>query len=235
MNPILSLPQRENLEIINKKKQRNNQNKMFDVEEYLCYDSDPDDRSHKHGTNAKRGLMIQSLHMSSRISNTNEHDTLDNNEMLLNNMSTNNIEDKTRLEEQNSHNGLNVNNAIQRSLYETWTMTWHPSYGNLLDRLPSDENLSSSYKRSRSTLSLSLINVTSRDVRVWFERGNRIRQHEIVKLKLMWRDAHHPDLLSLRKLNLSSTEGAYQVFLLNICCVIETSGSTDRTKYPFAK
>ena len=166
MNPILSLPQHENLEIINKKKQRNNQNKMFDVEEYLCYDSDPDDRSHKHGTNYKRRLMVQSLHMISRISNTNEHDTLDNKEMLLDNMSTNNIEDKTRLKEQNPHNGLNVNNAIQRSLYETWIMTLHPSCGNLLDKLPLDENLSSSYKRIRSTLSLSLINVTPHDMRV---------------------------------------------------------------------
>ena len=57
--------------------------------------------------------------MSFRISNTNEYDTLDNNEMILDNMSTNNIEDKTRLEEQNPHYGLNVNNATQRSLYKT--------------------------------------------------------------------------------------------------------------------
>ena len=39
--------------------------------------------------------------------------------MILDNMSTNNIEDKTRLEEQNPHYGLNVNNATQRSLYKT--------------------------------------------------------------------------------------------------------------------
>ena len=57
--------------------------------------------------------------MSFRISNTNEYDTLDNNEMILDNMSTNNIEDKTRLEEQNPNYGLNVNNATQRSLYKT--------------------------------------------------------------------------------------------------------------------
>jgi len=239
MDPMSSSPQRGNIEIINKEKQSNNQNKIFDVEEDLCYDSDPGDRSHKHGTNAKKGLMVQSLHMSlhmnSSINNMNGHDYLDNSEMLSDNMRTNDIEDKTRLEEQNPHNGLNVINTIQRSLNETWTMTWHPSCGNLLDKLPSDGNLSPSYRRSRSTSSLSLANVTPRCVRVWFERGNRIRQHEIVEPKLMWRDAYHPDLVSSRKLNLSSTDGPYQVCLLNICRVIATSGSIDRTKYPFAK
>ena len=67
----------------------------------MCYDSDPGDRSHRHGTISKKGLMIQSLHMSSSFSNTNEHDHLGNSEMRLDTMSTNDIEDKTISEEQN--------------------------------------------------------------------------------------------------------------------------------------
>ena len=66
----------------------------------MCYDSDPGDRSHRHGTISKKGLMIQSLHMSSCFSNTNEHDHLGNSEMRSDTMSTNDIEDNTISEEQ---------------------------------------------------------------------------------------------------------------------------------------
>ena len=50
----------------------------------------------------------------------------------------------------------------------------------------------------------------------------------------MWRDAYHPDLLSHRKLNKSTTQGPRQICLLSICRIIEAK-TLDRTRYPLAK
>jgi len=76
--------------------------------------------------------------------------------------------------------------------------------------------------------------ISQRCIQLWFERGNRIRNHDIVEPKLMWRDAYHPDLASKRQLNVSSTRRPYQICLLSICRIIETT-YMDRSKYPFAK
>merc|ERR1712037_416768 len=76
--------------------------------------------------------------------------------------------------------------------------------------------------------------ISQRSIQLWFERGNRIRKNDIVEPKLMWRDAYHPDLVSKRKLNVSSTSRPYQICLLSICRIIETT-QIDRKKYPFAK
>lgn len=73
-----------------------------------------------------------------------------------------------------------------------------------------------------------------RCIQVWFERGNRIRRNDIVEPKLMWRDAYHPDLVSQRKLNKSTTQGPHQICLLSICRIVEAK-ALDRKKYPFAK
>ena len=76
---------------------------------------------------------------------------------------------------------------------------------------------------------------TPRCIQLWFERGNRIRRNDIVEPKLMWRDAFHPELISQRKLNESSTKRPYQLCLLTICRILEATENIDRKKYPFAK
>ena len=74
-----------------------------------------------------------------------------------------------------------------------------------------------------------------RCIRLWFERGNRIRRNNIVEPKLMWRDAYNPELSSNRKLNDSITKGPHQICLLSICRILPVKDELDRIKYPFAK
>ncbi len=50
----------------------------------------------------------------------------------------------------------------------------------------------------------------------------------------MWRDAYHPDLVSERKLNVSTAQGAYKICLLSVCRILEMNHA-DRTRYPFTK
>ena len=59
--------------------------------------------------------MIQSLYMSSRFSNTNEHDYLSNNEMRSDTISTNNIEDNTRQEKQNLQSSVCCYSELDQS------------------------------------------------------------------------------------------------------------------------
>lgn len=102
---------------------------------------------------------------------------------------------------------------------QLWTLTWHPA-----------QRVSNSTK----TILSRSISQSSRTVQVWFERGNRVHQSEIVEPKLMWRDAYHPELSSYRRLNESTVNGPHQVCLLSISRVLALN-NIDRTKYPFAK
>merc|ERR1712032_93069 len=153
---------------------------------------------------------------------------------------------------------------IQQALNETWLLTWHPTTLKTKHSTPLSSQTSSvtpSQKKNETantnngTSTSSVVPLSSttqtqeaklkeekspegpiyqRSIQLWFERGNRIRKNDIVEPKLMWRDAYHPDLVSKRKLNVSSTSRPYQVCLLSICRIIETT-QIDRNKYPFAK
>ena len=113
-------------------------------------------------------------------------------------------------------------------------MTWHPV-----------NETTSKERKAKMTLLKTLSSCTPnileekvkspRCIRLWFERGNRIRGNNIVEPKLMWRDAYHPELSSHRKLNDSITKGPNQICLLSICRILEVTDHVDRTKYPFAK
>ena len=117
----------------------------------------------------------------------------------------------------------------------TWTLTWHPV----------DKKISGGEKKTQMTLLKSLktcspttmevSNESPRCIRLWFERGNRIRGNNIVEPKLMWRDAYHPELSTHRKLNESIRKGPEQICLLSICRILEVQDTLDRKKYPFAK
>ena len=77
--------------------------------------------------------------------------------------------------------------------------------------------------------------LSPRAIRLWFERGNKIRGNNIVEPKLMWRDAYNPGLSSQRKLNDSITNGPKQICLLSICRILDVNQHVDRNLYPFAK
>ena len=127
--------------------------------------------------------------------------------------------------------------SVQSSLNETWTLTWHPAASTLQTYAQATKS-----KKQKSLLNLPAQSSvpdarvqTPRCIQLWFERGNRIRKNDIVEPKLMWRDAFHPDLVSQRKLNESSTKRPYQLCLLTICRILEATEKIDRKKYPFAK
>ncbi len=122
-------------------------------------------------------------------------------------------------------------NAMNR----TWTLTWHP-----IDQKDSAEERKTKMTllKSLSTCSPTIMEVSTKSprcIRLWFERGNRIRGNNIVEPKLMWRDAYHPELSSHRKLNDSTTNGPQQICLLSICRILEVKDQIDRKMYPFAK
>ena len=127
---------------------------------------------------------------------------------------------------------------VQDALNRTWTLTWHPTSGNFPNETKTN---SDSFRSPLRTLQLNkkqqnkVSAMPPRCIKLWFERGNRIRRNDIVEPKVMWREAYHPDLASQRKLNLSSTHGPHQVCLLSICRILEASSNVDRKKYPFAK
>mmetsp|Transcript_22939 Transcript_22939/g.32325 ORF Transcript_22939/g.32325 Transcript_22939/m.32325 type:complete len:626 (+) Transcript_22939:91-1968(+) len=128
-----------------------------------------------------------------------------------------------------------IYDKVQEILNETWVLTWHPEVPrNACDNLKDTrEGYNEFNDISRTTPNQ---NSSPRCVSLWFERGNRLRQSEIVEPKLMWRDVYHPDLASRKKLNLSSTQCPYSVCLLSVCRIIETSvQELDRKKYPLAK
>lgn len=117
---------------------------------------------------------------------------------------------------------------VQKALNRTWTLTWHPVKTNT----PSKTNT----KTNTTTTTQEATAQSPRCIRLWFERGNRIRGNNIVEPKLMWRDAYNPQLSSYRKLNDSITKkGPNQICLLSICRILQISDTLDRHKYPFAK
>ncbi len=115
----------------------------------------------------------------------------------------------------------------------TWTLTWHPANKMTKGKITKSASFQSSTP-SKALQSESSFQ-SPRCIRLWFERGNRIRGNNIVEPKLMWRDAYNPDLSSLRKLNDSITNGPQQICLLSICRILEVKDFLDRTMYPFAK
>jgi hypothetical protein len=90
-------------------------------------------------------------------------------------------------------------------------------------------------KTYSKTNTKSVTSQSPRCIRLWFERGNRIRGNNIVEPKLMWRDAYNPELSSLRKFNHSMTNGPQKICLLSICRILEVKDCLERKKYPFAK
>jgi len=114
---------------------------------------------------------------------------------------------------------------VQNALNQSWTLTWHP---------PSGDGSSKKKKKVPSGSRYSTPTVSPRCIKLWFERGNRIRHNDVLEPKLMWRDAYHPDLTSQRKLNISTIKGPQQICLLNICRIMEAN-KLNRKKYPFAK
>ena len=113
-----------------------------------------------------------------------------------------------------------VAHHVQKALNQTWTLTWHP------------------VKNTNTATTITKTNEKPQSpkcIRLWFERGNRIRGNNIVEPKLMWRDAYNPNLSSHRKLNESiTTHGPHQICLLSICRILQVE-SLDRSQYPFAK
>lgn len=132
---------------------------------------------------------------------------------------------QVRKNAQREDNG--VAQHVQKALNQTWTLTWHPVKSSPSNAKSSNININSNEPKAQSP----------RCIRLWFERGNRIRGNNIVEPKLMWRDAYNPQLSSYRKLNDSITKkGPNQICLLSICRILEVDHyCLDRQKYPFAK
>ena len=121
----------------------------------------------------------------------------------------------------------------QDALNRTWTLTWHPvNQIKAKEKNPKNALRKTLGSKSPAPEATSL---SPRAIRLWFERGNRIRGNNIVEPKLMWRDAYNPDLSSQRKLNDSITNGPNQICLLSICRIIDVKHHIDRKLYPFAK
>lgn len=129
---------------------------------------------------------------------------------------------------------LGIAQNVQNALNRTWTLTWHPVHQKISQEKKSKINLLKTLGTYPSIAPNTTLQ-SPRCIRLWFERGNRIRGNNIVEPKLMWRDAYQPELSSRRKLNDSITSGPNQICLLSICRILEVQDQIDRAMYPFAK
>jgi len=115
-----------------------------------------------------------------------------------------------------------IRQGVQETLNLTWTLTWHPSVGDM----------ESSTASSPSTISPSSGSAGQPHCcSVWIERGTLVDNNTVMlEPNLMWRQAYQPHLHK-NKLNKTSQK-PFSLRLLNLCRILE---DYDRSKYPLAR